>query len=188
MNKKISIIVLVILALLGSFILFYATNLLMYDLGLNFYGFQELSIISSLPLFMIGLAFPLAAMFILKVQKYPNSKRQLVKIYSIVLAVYGFIGVVTSILTGTMVYGSLFAKYPFPGYAFICLLGNLVLLVGALLVRFIFVKKLPEDTETNKVTVKTVFKALGLEFVSFFAFERLGAVIWAVEYAQVRSL
>ena len=59
--------------------------------------------------------------------------------------------------------------------------------MAGLLIRFLFVKKLADDTETNKVKVGTVFKALGLGFVTFFALERLGAIMWTVEYGQART-
>ena len=189
MSKKVAIIEFVALSLIGAFILFYATNAFACSLVLNIvYGFADAQmIIASLPLFMLGLAFALAAMFILKLQKYPNSKKQLVKQYSLVLAIYGLIGLITTILTGTVVYGSFVSKYPFPGYIIICLIANIALLVAGLLIRFLFVKKLADDTETNKVKVGTVFKALGLGFVTFFALERLGAIMWTVEYGQART-
>ena len=188
MSKKLSIIVLVCLALVGSFVSFYATNLFMFDVGMKLNMFAELSPISTLPLFMIAITLVIGAMFILKLQKYPNSKKQLVKIYSLIIAVLAFVGFITSILSGTIIYGSLVAKYPFPGYCLICLIVNALVLIAALLVRFYFVKKLPDDTETNKIKVSTVFKALGLQFVIYYAFERFGAVMWSPVYAQARTL
>ena len=188
MSKKLSLILLVITSLVGAFIAFYATNLVMYDVGLNTYGFQEPSIISSLPLFMIGLSFALVAMFILKLQKFASSKRKLVKVYSTVLAAYAFVGLVCSILTGTMIYGSFVAPYPFMAYGLICTIANVLILAAALVARFYLVRKFPEDTEEAKIGVKTVFKALGLGFVSYFALDRLGAIMWAIEYAQARTL
>ena len=189
MSKKIAIIEFVALSLLGAFILFYATNAFACSLVLNIvYGFGDAQmIIASLPLFMVGLAFALAAMFILKLQKYPNAKKQLVKQYSLVLAIYGLIGLITTILTGTVVYGSFVSKYPFPGYIIICLIANIILLVGGCLVRFYFANNLADDTEPNKVKVGVVFRALGLGFVTFFSLERLGAIMWAIEYGQARS-
>lgn len=188
LSKKYSVITLVLLALVGSFIMFYATNLLMYDVGLNTYGFQELSIISTLPLFMIGLSFVAAFMYVLKSVKYQNSQRKVLKTYSIVIASFALVGLITSILTATTIYKGFFAPYPFPGYGFVCLLGNLALIALAALCFFVFSKKIPEDTEENKIKVKTVFKALGLGFVIFFAFDRFGSLLWAPSYLQARSL
>ena len=187
MNKKHSLIVIIASAIIGSFIMFYASNLVLYDVGLNTYGFQELSIISSLPLFLVGLSFSLVAMYILKIQKYSHSLRKVTNIYSVVLAAYAGVGLITSILTGAMVYGTFVGPYPFAGYALVCTILNTLILAFALVTRFYLVKKLPEDTYVTTLGVKKVFKALGLGFVMFFAFNRLGAVMWAIDYGQART-
>lgn len=185
MNKRNSIITLVILGIIGSFVMFYATELFMYDVGLKF---SEPTIISTLPGLMIAFDFILAIMYVLKLQAYGNSKRALTKLYSVVLASFAGVGLITSILTGVVLYKSFVTPYPFPGYTIICLIVNTLVLVFALVTRLALVKKLPEDTEEAKLSVKKVFKALGLGFVTFFTLDRVGALLWIGSYLQPRTL
>lgn len=188
MSKKNTIIAWVLLALLGSFITFYTTNLVLFDVANNTYGFQDLGIISSLAGFTVSMDFVLATIFVIRLLKNQNNKRQFVKTYSVILAAFSLVGIICSILTGTVFYSSLLAPYPFPAYGLICLIFHCLMLIASLLVRFFFYKKLPEDTESKKLTFKQVLKSIGYGLLIYFAYDRFGALMWMPVYVELSTL
>ena len=188
MCKKNVILAWIFIAIFASFTAFYTTNLILFDVGNNTYGFQDLGIIVSLAGFIVTLDFVVLTIFIIRSLKNKNNMRQFVKTYSTIIAAFSLVGIVCSILTGTVFYSSLLAPYPFPGYGLICLIIHSLSLVASLLIRFYFVKKLPEDTETKKLTFKQVMKSIGYGLLFYFAYDRLGALLCAPIYVEPSTL
>ena len=135
MNKNKSLILLIVIGIIGSIINFYATNLLFSDLSNMFYGVHDAYIISSFPIFFIALDFVVAFIFVLRLTRYPIYKKSLINLYTTYGIVNSVLGIMFSIITGSIIYDSFIAPYPFMGYSIIMLIVHL-----ALCALFIYIK------------------------------------------------
>ena len=188
LNKKFTLIILAILALIGSFVTFYTTNLVMHDVANNFFGVQDAGCIISFAGFVFSWDFVLATLFIIRIFRRPEYKKAIVKLYSTILLVFSALGLVASILTGAVMYGTFLSPNPFPGYAIICTIFNALLLACSILVKILVLPKMPEDLEKRKMKTSYVLYSILLSFMTWFAYNRLGALLWAPSYVQIRTL
>ena len=187
MTKKRAMINLVIIGIVGSFVCFYATNLLMSDLSNMFYMTITKDIISSLPLFFIGLDFVLAAIADIRLYRHPEFKKAEIRLYSVILAFFSIAGIWASIFTAIEIYGNVFAPYPFIAAPLICLIVHAALLIFAV-VKIVKLKSMQDDLQKRKFNLNYIGYSVMLAIVTFLAFDRLGALIWMPVYVQTSTL
>lgn len=188
MNKKNTIISLIVLVVVGSIMAFYMNNLILSDISNSFYGLHDYNIISSIPGFIFAWMFVLATFFVIRLYKYPKSKKRLINLYTILLAILALIGFIFSILTGISIYHSFVSPYPFFGYTIIFLLVHLGLLVLAIYLNILARKKLPEDEEKRKIGLLYVIYTIVCTIAMFFAYNRFGAFLLSCIYISYPSL
>lgn len=188
MKKKTAVILLALLAVTGSIVTFYATNLLFSDLSNMFYGVHDAYIIASIPLFTIALDFTAAFIFVMRYYRYPEYKKAMIRLYTIYLMAFSFIGLVFSVLTGVYIYHSFTVSYPIFCYPLMMLLVSAVLFAAGLVIRLLCQKKMPEDPAKRHYKVKYILYSIMLSLLTYYAFDKFGALIFAPAYAQVRTL
>lgn len=188
LSKKVTLIIIACILVVGSFVSFYAGNLLMSDLSNMFYGVHDIYIISSFPMALLILYFVLGFLFIIRYYRYPQYRKSLLNLYSIYLGIIGLIGVVVSILTGTIIYHNMFAPYPFFLYTIIMLIIHLVSLVLSIYYNVILRKKIEDDTEKRKFKIQYILTTILLVVLSVMALYRFGSFLWMPIFAQGRTL
>lgn len=188
MKKKNLIITLIITAVVGSFITFYATNLLMSDLSNMFYGVHDLYIIGSFPLFFIALDFVVATIMLTRLIIKPENKRRILRLYTIYGIINSVLGLTTSIISGSLIYKNFFSTAIFPGHNFIMTIIHALLIV-ALVICLVKINKLPKTTKERKPFLKGVLYVLYSAAVGgllYFAMNKFGAVLWSPSFIYWR--
>lgn len=189
MSKKLALILLVPISILTSFVAFYTTNLVLTDIGNNtISGIQNADIVSSIPGLMVAFSLVTILIFILRMVKDSQYKKSLVKLYSLIILGFAVVGLIFTILSVPVMYGTLLAPYPFPGYLMICLIVHILSIIGMIFVRFFLTKKIQDDQEKRKITVKYVLQSMLLAFFMWFSMDRVGAVIWSSAYVEFRTI
>ena len=188
MSKKTAGVVLIILAVLGSAATFYGLNLLFSDMANMMMSSFTSDILSSLPGFIICLEFISASMYVLRYVRTPEYRKRMTLTYLIILGVYSLLGIITTILSGVIVYGSLIAPYPFKGYMILCLVFHALLLllsIGGYYNAYRFMKN---DETKRKWKVSYVLYSITLAILTCFSYYRFGAVLLAPVFVQWRTL
>ena len=187
MSKKFVMISLAVIAVLGSLLTFYASNLFFGDVS-NF-GSGSPTIFATFPSMLFGAMLIAATLYIVRLYKRPENKKALSKLYLIIAAVLAFLGIVFAVLGGVVNYRGNFVKYPFPSYLIIFLVLHVLVLAASVFAFFKFVKPMPEDPEKFKGGVKHVLHTIGLYLLIALAFNRFGAfllfpvyVLWSSFY------
>lgn len=188
MSKKTAGIVLIVLAVVGSVLTFYGLNLLFSDLANMLMSKFTKDIISSLPGFILSLDFILASIYVLRYVYRPQYKKRMTLNYLIILGVFSLLGILTSILSGVLVYNSLLAPYPFKGYMIICLVIHTLMLFFSIGGYYNAHKFMKDDEERRKLKVHYVIYTIVLSILVCFAYYRFGAVILAPVFVQWRTL
>ena len=184
MSKKLTFIVLAIIAVIGSLLTFYASNMFFGDVSNFGAGFMKTTLFATLPGMLFGAMLIAAPLYIVRLYMRPNNKKALSKHYLIIAAVLAFFGIVFAVLGGLINYRGNFVKYPFPGYLIIMLVLHALVLGGSLFLLFKFVRPMPEDEEKFKGGVKHIFHTLGLYLLIALAFNRFGAFLLMPIYVQ----
>ena len=188
MSKKLTFIVLAIIAIIGSLLTFYASNMFFGDVSNFGAGFSKTTLFVSLTGMLFGAMFITASLFLVRFYLRPNSRKILCRNYLFIAMALAAFGVIFAVLGGVINYRGNFVKYPFPGYLIIMIVLHVLVIVGAALTLFKVVLKMPEDTEQYKVSVKHVFHTLGLFLLIALAFNRFGAFLLMPVYVQWSSL
>ena len=187
MNRKHTLIALIVIAVLGSLFTALGSNLFFSDI-LNIAGAAENNgVIVTIPACTFAVLFVIAFLFVSRWYQRPKTFKRLARLYLIIAAVISLVGVVTSLLTGISFYGTMFGLYPFPGYAFIFMLLHLAVLGGSCF-GFVKVMKLPEDEEKYKVGVLHCLRTFGWFLFICLAFNRLGMFLGVPLYLHLRTL
>lgn len=187
MDKKRNIISLIVLILVGSFVTFYTSNLIMSDVSNMFYGVHNADCISSLPGFLFAIEFVVATIYLLRVTRRGQYKKKTILLYSKYLLILSAIGLASSIYSGVVVYDSIFAPYPFPGYTILGIIVHTLIIAGAIVVLNL-AKNIPNDTEKRRIDFGYVVYSIAIFVIIFITYNRLGALMWGVTYIQVSSL
>ena len=187
MSKKLVIISLAVIAVLGSLLTFYASNLFFSDVSNFGAGFMNTTLFVTLPAMLLGAMFVAAPLYILRLYQRPNTKKALSKLYLTIAMALAGAGILFSVLGGVLNMHSFVKPYPLPGYLIIMLVLHALILGGSLFVLFKFVKPLPEDAEQYKGGVKHVFHTLGLYLLIALTFNRFGAFLLMPVYVQWSS-
>lgn len=185
--KKLYLILFLIASLfLGSLFTVLSSNMLFNDI-MNIAAGSS-TILVTLPALTFSVIFILIILYIIRTYKHPEYKKAITKLYLIISAVLGGIGVITAILAGVLVYGTLASKQPFPGYLIIFMILNLLVLGGSIVGLFLYVKKMPEDESKMKMKVTYVLKTIGWFLFIALMFNRFGLLLGAPVYVYLRNL
>ena len=186
MSKKFVMISLALIAIFGSLLTFYASNLFFSDVA-NF-GSGSPTLFVTFPALLLGAMFVAAALFIVRFYQRTNSRKVLSRNYLFIAIALACFAVIFAVLGGIINYRGNFLSYPFPGYLIIMIVLNVLIIVGAAITLFKVVLKMPDDTEKYKVKPLHVLHTLGLFLLISLAFNRFGAFLLMPVYVQWSSL
>ena len=186
MSKKFVMISLALIAIFGSLLTFYASNLFFSDVA-NF-GSGSPTLFVTFPALLLGAMFVTAALFIVRFYQRPNSRKVLSRNYLFIAIALACFAVIFAVLGGVINYRGNFLSYPFPGYLIIMIVLNVLIIAGAAITLFKVVLKMPDDTEKYKVKPLHVLHTLGLFLLISLAFNRFGAFLLMPVYVQWSSL
>ena len=188
MSKRFVIIALAIIAVLGSLLTFYASNLFFGDVSNFGAGFGNTTLFVTLPAMLLGAMLIAAPLYIIRLYKRPNTKKRLTRTYLIIAAVLALFGIIFTVLGGVVNLHSFVKPYPFPGYLIIMLIIHLAVLAGSVFVFVRYVNKWPEDEEKFKVKPLYALHTFGLYLLIALAFNRFGAFLLMPVYVYWRTL
>ena len=188
MNKKFLVISLIVIAILGSLVTFYSSNLFFSDVSNFGAGFMNTTLFVTLPMLLCGAMFAAAPICLVRLFKRPENKKALSKLYLTIAMALAGAGILFAILGGVINMHSFVKPYPFPGYLIIMMVLHLLVLGASLFAFFKFVKPMPEDNEKFKGGVKHIFHTLGLYLLIALAFNRFGAFLLMPVYCQFSTL
>ena len=184
MNKRNIIITLIITAILGSVVTFYASNMFFSDVANFGAGFMNTTLFATLPAMLFGAIILMIPLYVLRLYKRPNTKKRLTRTYLFTAMGLSLFGIVFAVLAGVLNYHSFVKPYPFPGYLIIMLFINILVIAGSAVTLFMRVLKMPEDTEQYKCSFKHILHTYGLFLLIALAFNRFGAFLLAPVYIQ----
>ncbi|MCQ2553333.1 MAG: hypothetical protein MJ150_03415 [Clostridia bacterium] len=186
MSKKFKVTI-TLVAIMGSVATFFATNMLMSDISNMFYMTITKDVISSIPWFIVSLQFVLTVMAMVRVEGRPQYKKARTKIYLNIGLVFAAIGIIFSVLTGTMIYHSFTLPYPYK-FGVISVVIWHCLMLAIVLVLKTKVKTWPDDLAKRKLTIGRVFYTILASLMTFYALNRLGAIMLMSAYVHRASL
>ena len=187
MSKKLSLIALAIIAVLGSLVTIYACNLFFTDVPYFGPNIMDTAIFASFSALLFGAYFVMGALYICRAHLRPKTIKRLSSTYLKITIVLSALGFIFALLAGLVNYGTLLSKYPFPGFVIIAMVLHLLVLAASIFAMIKFVKPLPEDEEKFKVTAKHVFFTLGWFLFVALAFNRFGAFLTMPIYVELRN-
>ena len=187
MSKKFVMISLAIIAIVGSLLTFYASNLFFSDVSNFGAGFMNTTFFVTLPAMLLGALLIAATLYIVRLYKRPNTKKVLSRNYLFIAMALSCFGVIFTVLGAVLNMHSFVKPYPFPGYLIIMLVLHLLILAGAAVTLFKVVLKLPDDTEQFKVKPLYGLHTFGLYLLIALAFNRFGAFLLMPVYVQWSS-
>ena len=185
MSRRLTLAALVALTLLGSLFAILGANMFFSDIG-NMSAVGPKGFITTFPALMFAALFPTCFLYVLRFYLRPKTFKRMTRLYVIIAMALSFVGLLCSILSGVMVYGSFVKPYPFPGYLIIFMVLHILVLGGGVYA-LIRLNKLPEDEERFKVNAKHVFKTLGWFLFISLAMERFGLFVAAPVYIYWRN-
>ena len=188
MKKKYALICLGVLAVLGALFTALASNMLFDDLFNKGVALANMTIVVSLPAVSVATMFVLGVLWIIRTYRHPDCKKRISRLYLIIAAVFGVIGLVGSILGGVLIYGTFTGNHPFAGYLIIFMILNILILGGCGYGLFYVIKKMPEDTGRIKVNAVYVLETIGWVLFIGMVFNRFGMFLGMPTYVYLRNL
>ena len=186
MRRIYLVISLTLLTVFGSLFMVQASNMFFDDVFNIQVKLTKTTGIVTVPAATIAILFVMAVLYVIRLYKHPDCFKRLTITYSIIVAVLGLIGAVTSILSGILIYGTLVSAHPFPGYLIIFLIFNIVM-CGCGIGGPIMLRKREPDQDRIKVSVSYVFKTIGWFLFISLVFNRLGLFIGSPSYIYWRN-
>lgn len=190
-TKRVTIIALVILTILGGLTAFYGTNLVLNSVlqkDLPFLTFF-ITFFPSVTFLLVSLDIVLFIFFFIRLYLHPTHEKRMLLVYGIILGSFSLLGIILNTLSGTIVYGSFLEPRPFAGYHVIMYIYHILMLGLAFLMIFYFRKKVVnDDIIIHKTTVSYVFKTILWSLIFFIALNRLGGFILSPTYIQWSTL
>lgn len=188
MSKKTASILLIIVTVVGSLFTYYGSNFLFSDVANMVPGLKDANIITTFPMFMIACEFMLGAIYLARYIRRPQYVKAMTKKYLIIFASFSFVGFVTSILSGAMIYHSFTKSSPFFAYPLFMMIGHAALL-GVAIYFYIYVSKNMKEDETKKpFSVLYILYNIVNSLMIYFTFERFGALLISPFWIQWRTL
>jgi len=154
---------------------FFITNIL-FSVVSNYEAITNV-ILAGGPLLFFGLILECVAIYFYRnIVKHIHddlSKKQI----SLMVAIFGTCGMITSICCGTFVYHSFFASYIFTAYPLIMLIANAVFTAVSVQNFVFYTRKMKQTKEViiRKTTFKEVIRTIGVIFLLIYSLDRLGA-------------
>ena len=175
------------LTIVGSLFTALASNLLFVDLFNKGVAFSSSTIFVSLPAVSVATMFVLGVLYFIRTQKHPDCKKRISRLYLIIAIVFGVIGVVGAILSGTTIYGTLASKHPFPGYLILFMILNILIILAGAAGLFFVIKKMPNDEGKVKINFLYVLKTIGWVLFIGMVFNRFGMFLAMPVYVYSRN-
>ena len=188
MKKKYVLICLGVLAVLGALFTALASNMLFDDLFNKGVALANMTIVVSLPAVSVATMFVLGVLWLIRTYRHPDCKKRITRLYLIIAAAFGLIGLVGSILGGALIYGTFTGNHPFPGYLIIFMILNILILGGSGYGLYYVFKKMPEDTGRVKVNAVYVLETIGWVLFIGMVFNRFGMFLGMPTYVYLRNL
>lgn len=185
MSKKNLLIALAVIAIFGSLLTFYASNMFFGDVA-NFSSGSP-TIFVTFPGMILGALFIAATFYVVRLYKRPNTKKILTRNYLFIAMALSCFGLLFAVLGGIINYRGNFVSYPFPGYLIIMIVLNVLIIAGSAVVLFKVVLPWENDTETFKVNFLYCLHTFGLYLLVALAFNRFGAFLLMPIYVQWSS-
>ena len=187
MSRKTTLISLIVIAIIGSFMAALASNMFFADVGNIGVPFSEMTLFSTFT--SLTLAAELVAVFLYVIRLYqrPKTFKRMSIVYIIIALCLSSIGFLSALLSGILEYGSFVKLYPFPGYLIIFMITHLLVIGGAIF-SLIRLRKVAKDEERFKVKVGHVFKTLGWFLFISLTYNRLGMFLGSPVFIEWRTL
>lgn len=186
--KFYDIIATIVYILLTSFVSFLTCNLIYSDIS-NFVSGSRLTMIATIPHLMFTLLLISLGFFFMRYRKLDEKYRShFKKTYLLMFTIYSFIGFITSLLSGAIVYKNFLAPYPYSGAIIVCLVIHLIIFTFTLSA---YIKnKLRSNINDEKYAYKTgyVFKTIFFALFAFISFVRLGCFMTFLFYTDFRHI
>lgn len=187
LSKRTTIIILIVSAIVGSFICFYATNLILSDVSNMYYMGPNQDIITSLPVFLIAVQFVAITLGVNRLYTRPQYSKKVFNRMMDTITLTSLLGCAADVVSGPLMLGSMTAPYPFRGAIVICLVYHIAMfLVSTFLSTW--AQELPDDLEKKKYSAQYIVYTVFLCILVFFAYNRFGALLWAPVYVHKASL
>ncbi len=188
MSKKFYFFILLFLSIIGSVVVFYSSNLVLSDVGNAYGGLRDVSFISSLPAVLFAFEFVAVIVFVVRSYAFPQYFKKTVELYAVLFIVFSALGVVFSIISGAVIYGSFTDPYPFPGYVIAGIAVHFLLMSLGITARVLAALKMKDDECSRKMTVRHVLYTAAQCLLIFLTFNRFGAFLFAFEYVHLGTL
>ena len=188
MSKKTTLISLIVIAVISSFVAALAGNMFMGDILNKGLPVSGMTFFATFPSLMLAALLVAVFLYVLRLYQRPKTFKRMSRNYLIIAIVLSAIGFISSILCGAITYGGKFATlYPFPGYLIIAMVTHLLIIAGAI-VGLVMLRKVPQDEEKFKVGAKHVFKTLGWYLFISLTFYKFGMFLGMPVYVHWRTL
>lgn len=183
-NKIVGFIFAFILFLIASVIVFNSINLVFSVVS----NYKSISAVSLAPIPLLIFTFEIVAIMIsaYRIIVLKRDLYQIKRFYSILMMILSVLGIVFSIILGTVVYHTFVGEYVFVAYPLIMLIIQIIFFIVSLL-GFVFnsfgkgakeIKEIDDEVATKyRHSVKHVFKTIGFVLFIIFAMERMGALL-----------
>jgi len=187
MKKYIHIIYISLFTIISSIVCFYSTNLILSDVSNNTYGFNDLLVFSSIPALLFSIELEILLINLIK-RKFNNLDKvflnSIFRKQSISIIILSAISILCTIYSGIFLYHSFIKPYPFSFYLIISIIVHTILLLRYAII----LKKIGREKNTEKITFIKIIYSIIMSIFVFFALNRLGAFIFAFEYASTLTL
>ena len=187
MKKRTTIIALIVLTLCGALFAMLGANMFFADiLGIGG-GAQNATLFTTFAVLPVCAFFVVGILYMIRIYKHPNCMKRITRVYSIIVAALGLIGLVFDIISAATIYHSFVSSHPFPGFSIVFLVLNLLLMgVGGSGI-YCSIKHLKADEDKVKVNFPYVMKTLGwFLFISLMLY-RLGTFLTFPLYVYWRN-
>lgn len=188
MSKRTTLISLIVIAVIGSFVAALATNMFMGDILNKALPISDMTVFATLPALMLAAIIVAIFLYVIRLYQRPKTFKRMSTVYLIIAISLSSIGFITAILCGAITYrGNFLTLYPFPGYTIIAMITHLIIIGGSVF-GLVKLRKIPQDEERFKFGAKHVFKTLGWYLFISLVFYRFGMFLGLPVYVNWRTL
>jgi len=189
MNKKKTIITLVLLMIIGAALNFFFTNMVMSGISHKDSFNFLIKLSAGFPGLFFNIEIIALIFFIYRWYLRPTQTKRMLFVYGIEEAIFGLLGIASTIFTCLVFYKSFVKPYPVPLFHIAMLIWHFLVMALGILSAFKIGPSLKKKDEIKyKLNAKGVFLTIGLSLVYYFALNRLGALMFAPMYISLWSL
>ena len=187
-NSKKATLLIILTGIVGSIVTFYGTNFVIEDVANYTYGFNGLNFFSTIPTFCLSLIFTDLIILIIRYYIRPQYKKRTLLLHLTIMLSFSIIGLIGSILTSIFVYDSLLTNFPYYAYPVVNLILYIVLIIILIKIKSKIKKNMTNVPNTKGFKISYVLYSTILSLITFFALNRLGALLLSPLYIQARTL